>query len=57
MFQGFQYSTCLEVGASVSQRKWRAFCEGLSENQGRVAGGKGQISDNTDGGWLPVAGL
>ena len=33
------------------------FYEGFSKNQGREFDGKGQISDNTDSGRLPVGGF
>lgn len=47
MFQGYSKKDVVTLG----------FYEGLSENVGVVAGGKGQISDNKDGCRLLVAGF
>jgi len=46
-------SRCL--GYSKKAAVTLVFCEALSKNQGRVAGDKGQISDNIDSSRLPVS--
>ena len=43
-----------EAAAWVGQRKRQSPLSFMRENQARVAGGKQQISDNTDGGSPPV---
>ena len=54
-------SVRFEIGTWVSQRRRRSpliiLCEGLSENQGRVAGKERQLSDNISCRTPPLAGF